>query len=84
MRRSAADVGITDVCMPRELAPAAATQRDTSARQHLAYTGRVLIHEGGLVGDAPMLKKPIARPALCARMCVALGLRPDVGERNAC
>jgi hypothetical protein len=84
MRQSVADVGITDVCMPRELAPAAVPQRNTSVRQHLAYTGRVLIHPGGLVGDAPMLKKLIARLALCARRRVALSLRPDMGERNAC
>jgi orotidine-5'-phosphate decarboxylase len=86
------DARITDVCMPRGIRPgirpgiipgirpAAAQQRRTRGRQHLAYTGRALTHEGGPVGDAAMLKNPIATPALC----VALGLRPDMGERNAC
>ena len=82
MRRIVADVGNTDVCMPRELASAAALQRETSVRQLLAYTGRVLIHEGGLVGDAPMRKKPIARPPVCARLRAALGLKPGMREHN--
>ena len=34
------------------------------------------IHEGGLLGDAPMLKKPIARPALCARWAWLSALGP--------
>ena len=76
MRRSVADVGITDVCMPWGLVPAAAQLCGTRGRQHLAYTGRALIHEGGLVGDAPMLKKPIARPALCARWAWLSALGP--------
>jgi hypothetical protein len=76
-----ADVGITDVCMPRELAPAAASQRDASGRQHLAYTGRVLIHEGGLVGDARMLKKTHRQADLVR--AIARGSQPEAGHGRA-
>ena len=59
----------------------AAAQRGTRGRRHLAYTVRALIHEGGL-GDALMRKKTY-REAGLVRSMGALGLGPEMGERNA-
>ena len=67
MPRGVADGGITDVCIPGGLC----RPRPSNEAGAVGNISRILvecsIHEGGLVGDAPMLKKPIARPALCAR-----------------
>jgi hypothetical protein len=84
MPRGVADGGITDVCIPGGLC----RPRPSNEAGAVGNISRILvecsIHEGGLVGDAAMLKKTYREADLVRSMGVAVGRRPDKGERNAC